>query len=91
MNSVLSSVPTKPGQYIFSQGYFIPTVYTVQLRNKRTSHTRTIRKLYAYAYSVIRACPAFVIHCHTFALSGVVLHNKRNDKVKATTRSTKFE
>ena len=39
--------------------------------------------LYAYAYVVIRVCPAFVIHCHTFALCGIVLHNKRNGKVKA--------
>ena len=55
------------------------------------SNTRMRIASYAYAYSVIRVCPAFVIHCHTFALCGVVLHNKRNGKVKATTRSTKFE
>ena len=28
----------------------------------------------------------FVIHCHTFALCGIVLHNKRSGKVKATAR-----
>ena len=35
-------------------------------------------------------CPAFVIHCHTFALCGIALHNKRNGKVKVTASSTKF-
>ena len=57
-----------------------------------TSDTRMRMLSYAYAYVVIRVhvCPAFVIHCHTFALCGIVLHNKRNGKVKVTARSTKF-
>ena len=62
-----------------------------RIRVPYAGNTRMRIASYAYAYSVIRVCPAFVIHCHTFALCGVVLHNKRNGKVKATTRSTKFE
>ena len=50
------------------------------------SSTRMRMLSYAYKLEHIRICPAFVIHCHTFALCGIVLHNKRNGKVKATAR-----
>ena len=71
----------------------------VQCRSKISEHrirvpyaSNTCMRMlsYAYAYVAIRVCPAFVIHCHTFALCGIVLHNKRNGKVKATARSMKF-
>ena len=62
-----------------------------RIRVPYASNRRMRMLLYAYAYVVIRVCPAFVIHCYTFALCGIVLHNKRNGKVKATARGTKFE
>ena len=42
------------------------------------SNARMRMLSFAYKYEPIRVCPAFVIHCHTFALCGIVLHNKRN-------------
>ena len=62
----------------------------LRIRIPYSSNTRMRMLSYAYAYVAIRVCPAFVIHCHTFALCGIVLPNKRNGKVNATARSTKF-
>ena len=35
---------------------YVYTVHTVQLKDKRTAHTRTIRTYCAYAYVHIRVC-----------------------------------
>ena len=58
----------------------------LRIRVPYASNTRMRMLSYAYKLEHIRVCPAFVIHCHTVALCGIVLHNKRNGKVKATAR-----
>ena len=74
--------------------YYINILITVQVRDKRPTHTQNARTIFAqtrvekrvpkHAFAricahLMRAFP-FVIHSHNYALCCILLHNKKLDK-----------